>query len=140
MERPSSKQVSNTSMALRSPCCKACPVCVPISRRLHSRRRTFSEILGVELTEEHWNAKCVGSQPRLLLEQNLPPGRLEALNETLDGLLVRRSELFIRYVEQGKLQPTGGAQVRLTRTCLMRARLICTVDARAAGSHGRCAR
>jgi len=102
-------------LALRGGARKAVEACLfdfdgTLAQSEDTHRRTFSEILGVELTEEHWNAKCVGSQPRLLLEQNLPPGRLEALNETLDGLLVRRSELFIRYVEQGKLQPTGGAQ------------------------------
>ena len=76
-----------------------------------THRRTFSEILGFELTEDYWNAHCVGNSPRKLLETNMPEGRLEELGETIDRLLVKRSELFEQHIERGLLEATGGAQV-----------------------------
>jgi len=54
-----------------------------------THRRTFSELLGFELTPDYWNAKCVGNSPRSILEKHIAPERLEA-GETVDGLLQRR--------------------------------------------------
>jgi len=75
-----------------------------------THRRTFSEILGFELTEEYWNTHCVGHSPRKLLETNMPSGRLDELGETFDALLVKRSALFEQHIERGLLEATSGAQ------------------------------
>jgi len=81
-------------------------------------RRSFGTVLGVELSEEYWNSKCVGRSPRMIMEQNLPDGRLRA-GETIDDLLKERSALFEQHIEQGLLEATPGA-VDFVKECRRR--------------------
>ena len=74
-------------------------------------RRSFCTVLGVELSEEFWNSECIGKSPKLIMEENLPDGRL-ADGQTVDDLLTERSTLFERHIEQGLLEATAGAVVR----------------------------
>lgn len=79
----------------------------------HVHRTSFGAVLGVELSEEHWYANCVGNSPRAIMEQHLPDGRLQP-GETIDDLLQRRGELFEEHIAAGRLEPTPGA-VELVR-------------------------
>lgn len=71
-------------------------------------RRSFSEVLGVDLTEDYWNNECVGHAPRDIMSKHLPDDRLEP-GETIDDLLRKRGELFEDHIAAGLLEPTGGA-------------------------------
>lgn len=49
------------------------------SEQVH--RVSFGTVLGVELSEAHWNANCVGNSPRAIMEEHLPEGRSAMLKE-----------------------------------------------------------
>ena len=76
------------------------------SEGLH--RLAFGEVLGVEIDEEEWETKCVGTSPAKVIADRLPEGRL-APGETIDDLLDQRSAVFEKWVDEGKLEATGGA-------------------------------
>ena len=76
------------------------------SEPLH--RLAFSEVLGKEIGVEEWETRCVGTSPPKLIAARIDPARLAA-GETIDGLLKQRAAIFETFVEEGKLQATGGA-------------------------------
>ena len=73
------------------------------SEGLH--RLAFGQVLGKEIDEEDWELNCVGTSPAKLIADRLPEGR----TETIDELLDQRSAIFLQWVEEGKLEMTGGA-------------------------------
>ena len=75
------------------------------SEGLH--RLAFSEVLGTIIEEEEWELKCVGTSPAKLVADRLPPG---ASQQTIDALLVQRSVIFEKWVAEGKLDATAGAE------------------------------
>ena len=94
-------------------------------------RKSFSAVLGVELSEQHWTDACIGRAPRDIMEAHLPAGRLKP-GETIDDLLRRRAELFEEHIAAGRLEATPGA-VALVRE-LRAAGLRCAVVS--SGSRG----
>lgn len=76
------------------------------SEPLH--RLAFSEVLGKEIGVEEWETRCVGTSPPKLIADRIDPARLAA-GETIDGLLKQRAAIFETFVDEGKLQATGGA-------------------------------
>ena len=78
------------------------------SEPLH--RLAFSEVLGVEIEEEEWETKCVGTSPAKVMADRLPDGRLAA-GETIDDLLAQRSAVFERWIDDGKLEATQALEL-----------------------------
>ncbi len=77
-----------------------------------THRQTFERVLSVPLPVEYWNAKCVGTSPRKLMEAHLQPDAAlegETLDETIDRLLARRAALFEEHIDRGLLEETAGA-------------------------------
>jgi len=72
-------------------------------------RKSFSAVLGVELSEQHWTGACIGRPPRDIMEAHLPAGRLKP-GETIDDLLRRRAELFEEHIAAGRLEATPGVR------------------------------
>lgn len=76
-------------------------------------RRSFSEVLGVTLDEDYWNAQCVGHSPRDIMTRHLPEGRLKP-GESVDTLLRQRGELFEEHIAAGRLEQIEGAAELVT--------------------------
>jgi HAD superfamily hydrolase (TIGR01509 family) len=76
------------------------------SEGLH--RLAFSKVLGRTIEVEEWETRCVGTSPAKVMADHLPEGRLGP-GETIDDLLVQRSRIFEQWIDQGKLEATGGA-------------------------------
>ena len=75
------------------------------SEGLH--RLAFSEVLGSEIDEDEWVSKCVGTSPAKLMSERL--SRPLANGETIDDLLAQRSQIFERFIDEGRLDETQGA-------------------------------
>jgi HAD superfamily hydrolase (TIGR01509 family) len=77
------------------------------SEGLH--RLAFSAVLGIMIDETEWERNCVGTSPASVMANHLPEGRLSP-GETIDDLLTQRSEIFEQWIDEGKLDATGGAR------------------------------
>ena len=75
------------------------------SESLH--RLAFSKVLGKEISVEEWETKCVGTPPPKLMVDLLPESRK---GENVDELLAQRSAIFEKWVDEGKLVGTPGAE------------------------------
>ena len=110
---PAAEALAAPLLRLRGGSCPAAEACLfdfdgTLAQSEDTHRRSFSTVLGKELTEEFWNAECVGRSPRMIMEANLPPGHLQP-GQTIDDLLTRRSELFEEHIAAGLLEETKGA-------------------------------
>ena len=91
-----------------------------LSEDIH--RRAFSEVLGFELTVDHWEQNCVGSNPTTLIDRHLPQSpRTLGPDESAATLLEEKDAIFEAHVERDDLEELPGA----ARWCIGCARAAC---------------
>mmetsp|Transcript_31191 Transcript_31191/g.56576 ORF Transcript_31191/g.56576 Transcript_31191/m.56576 type:complete len:293 (+) Transcript_31191:61-939(+) len=74
------------------------------SEDLH--RRTFAEVLGVDLSPDFWNRQCVGNTPKHIIEKQ----RREEDSRPVEEIIEKRSQLFLDAIGRGELTPTAGIE------------------------------
>ena len=85
-----------------------------LSEDIH--RRAFSEVLGFELTVDHWEQNCVGSNPTALIDRHLPQSpRTLGPDESAATLLEEKDAIFEAHVERGDLEELPGAAALVHR-------------------------